>query len=131
MSKILVIDDDADMQLAIRLCLESKGYQVIEARCGDEGLQMLKTRKPDLIILDVMMGTPTEGFQTALKLRSPDPHSEYSEYNKIPIVMLTGIHSTTPVRFKPDQDYLPVDTFIEKPLVPEILLEKVARLLKN
>ena len=131
MSKILVIDDDADMQLAIRLCLESKGYQVIEAKCASEGLHTVKTVKPDLIILDVMMGTATEGFQTALKLRSPDPHSEYLEFSTIPIVMLTAIHSTTPVRFAPDQEYLPVDKFIDKPLVPEVLLAAVDQLLRN
>ncbi len=131
MPKILVIDDDADMLLAIRLCLESRGYQVVEAHCGTEGLQMVKTSKPDLIIMDVMMGTPTEGFQTALKLRSPDPKSEYADCAKIPIVMLTAIHTTTPVRFAPDQEYLPVDTFIDKPLVPEVLLAKVDKLLRN
>ena len=131
MSKILVIDDDSDMQLAIRLCLESKGYQVIEARCGDEGLRMLETRKPDLIILDVMMETFTEGFHVSLALRDPSPNATYAPYRHIPILVLTAIHTATPLQFAPDEDYLPVDAFLEKSAAPEELLAKVNELLER
>jgi CheY-like chemotaxis protein len=79
--------------------------------------------------MDVMMDTPTEGFQLALALRSRAPESEYAAYRDIPILMLTVIHSTTPLRFGPDEDYLPVDDFIEKPIVPDIFVKKVQALL--
>jgi CheY-like chemotaxis protein len=123
--KILIIDDDDDLVHALRLPLEAAGYRVSRAASGNEGLQKIKEGKPDLIILDVMMDTTTEGFHISLALRSPDPKSEYKDYRKIPILMLTSIHSTTNLRFGPDKDYLPVDAFIEKPIEPAELLQKV------
>jgi CheY-like chemotaxis protein len=129
MAKILIIDDDPDMVLAARLCLEGAGHQVIEAKNGAEGLEKIKAEVPDLIILDVMMDTTTEGFQLALKLRSRDPKSEFAAYSTIPILMLTAIHTTTPMRFGPDDDYLPVDDFIDKPIDPDQLVSKVEELL--
>ncbi len=129
MAKILIIDDDPDMVLAARLCLEGAGHAVIEANSGPEGLEKIKAEHPDLIILDVMMDTTTEGFQLALKLRSPDPRSEYAPYAHIPIIMLTAIHTTSPVRFGPDEDYLPVEAFIDKPIDPDALVAQVNALL--
>jgi CheY-like chemotaxis protein len=131
MSKILIIDDDPDIVLSVRMCLEDAGHEVIDAPSGAEGLARVKGDEPDLIILDVMMESATEGFQTALKLRSPDPTSEYAAYSHIPILMLTAIHSTTPLRFGPDQDYLPVDAFVDKPIDPANLVKKVELLLHN
>ncbi len=129
--KILIIDDDPDIALATRLCLEGAGYDVDEARNSAEGLAKIKASRPDLIVLDVMMDSTTEGFQTALALRSPDPKSEYAVYKDIPIIMLTAIHSTTPLRFGPDQDYLPVDEFIDKPIDPDKLVAKVEKILSR
>jgi DNA-binding response OmpR family regulator len=123
--KILIIDDDDDLVHAIRLPLEAAGYKVSSAASGSEGLKKVKSVKPDLIILDVMMDTKTEGFHVSLTLRSPDPRSEYKAYSKIPILMLTSIHATTSLRFGPDKDYLPVEAFIEKPIEPKELLKKV------
>ncbi len=127
--KVLIIDDDPDMALATRLCLEGAGYDVLEARTSAEGLAKVVAERPDLIVLDVMMESTTAGFQTALALRSAAPDSPYAAYRAIPIVMLTAIHSTTPLRFGPDEDYLPVDAFIDKPLDPEKLIAKVEELL--
>jgi CheY-like chemotaxis protein len=76
-----------------------------------------------------MMDTTTEGFQLALQLRSRDPKSEFAQYSEIPILMLTAIHTTTPLRFGPDNDYLPVDDFIDKPIDPDQLVSKVEELL--
>jgi len=109
--------------------LEAKDYQVFSATSGAEGLEKVKEINPDLIILDVMMDYITEGFQVSLQLRSPDPQSEYAPYSKVPILMLTALHSTTPLRFAPDEDYLPVDDFVEKPLEPKALVQKVEKLL--
>jgi CheY-like chemotaxis protein len=129
MAKILVIDDDPDMVLAARLCLEGAGYEVFDAANGEEGLRKLPEIKPDLIILDVMMENTTAGFQMALKLRSPDPTSPLAAYSHIPILMLTALHSTTDLRFGPDKDYLPVDAFVDKPIDPDDLVSKVQMLL--
>jgi two-component system alkaline phosphatase synthesis response regulator PhoP len=125
MAKILVIDDDPDTVLAVRMSLEGAGHKITHAPSGEEGLEALRKERPDLIILDVMMETQTEGFQLALKLHSPDPASEFAQYSDIPILMLTAIHSTTPLRFEPDIDYLPVELFVDKPIDPEDLARKV------
>jgi CheY-like chemotaxis protein len=128
--KILVIDDDPDLVELIRLTLETKGYQVFSAASTTEGLEKVKEINPDLIILDVMMKHVTEGFQVAWELRNPDPKSEYAPYSEIPIMILTAIHSRTPLRFAPDEEYLPVDDFVEKPLKASDLLQKVEKLLE-
>ncbi|MFQ6101275.1 MAG: response regulator transcription factor [Anaerolineae bacterium] len=131
MPKILVIEDDPDMVMALRMPLEANGYELIAATTAEEGLQKVKEVEPDLIILDVMLETTTAGFQVSLQLRSPDPKSEYAIYRHIPILMLTAIHTTTSLRFGPDEAYLPVDDFVDKPIDPDVLLEKVRALIKQ
>jgi CheY-like chemotaxis protein len=131
MAKILIIDDDPDIVYVTRMCLGEIGHEVIDAKNGMEGLDKIKSEHPDLIILDVMMDTATEGFQLALKLRNPDPKSEWAQYSHIPILMLTAIHSTTPLRFEPDIDYLPVELFVDKPIDPEDLQNKVEWILSE
>jgi two-component system alkaline phosphatase synthesis response regulator PhoP len=130
MAKILIIDDDPDLVFALKLCLEGAGYEVSSAACGKDGLLAIEQDKPDLIILDVMMDSTTDGFQVALKLRSADPSARYYRYRTIPLIMLTAIHQTTELRYGRDEDYLPVDEFVEKPIDPDQLLRKVERLLQ-
>lgn len=131
MAKILMIDDDPDIVAAIRIPLEASGYEYYAAKDGAEGLEKIKEVNPDLIILDVMMETATEGFQLSLKLRDRSRNSEYAAYRDIPILMLTAIHTTTPLRFAPDEDYLPVDAFLDKSADPDQLLAKVKELLEK
>ncbi len=126
--KILVIDDDPDVLLAMRLPLERAGFEVVDALNEDEGLEKAKALLPDLIILDVMMGTHTAGFQLAQELHGPDAPEAL---RRIPIVMVTAVHQTTPLRFRPDSDYLPVEAFLEKPVDPRRLLEEVHKLLPS
>ena len=124
---ILIVDDDPDQRLTIRLPLEAAGYTIHEAVNFDEGLLAARQLKPDLIILDVMMDSATAGFQLALSMHSPDPDSEFKDFEKIPIIMLTAIHSTTSLRFAPDEYYLPVQDFLEKPVNSEVLLATVRK----
>ena len=125
--KILIVDDDPDQRLTVRLPLESAGYKVIEATNFEEGIATARKIKPDLFILDVMMDSATAGFQLALSMHSPDPDSEFKEVKDTPIIMLTAIHSTTSLRFTPDEYYLPVQDFLEKPVNPEVLLATVRK----
>ncbi|MBI5875332.1 MAG: response regulator [Deltaproteobacteria bacterium] len=127
MSKILIIDDDADMVEAIKIVLESKGFKVISANEGDAGYKKAEAERPDLVILDVMMKTKDQGFQVSYKLKN-NP-----ELSKIPIIMLTSIGRETGFRFskETDEDYLPVDELVEKPIKPKDLLVKVEKLLKK
>jgi CheY-like chemotaxis protein len=130
--KILIIDDDPDIIEAMRMPLEANDYEVITASCGKEGLQRAKDEIPDLIILDVMMETDTEGFHVAYELRSEDKDSEYKKCRETPILMITAISQKKGMDFSPEKDeaFLPVDDFVKKPVHPKDLLEKVTELLK-
>lgn len=131
--KILVVDDDPDVVELIRIGLEANNYDVFSAENGTAGLRLVKEIRPDLIILDVMMDTITEGFQVSYQLRSQDPESEYRDYSNIPIIMSTGISQKMHMKFSPetDGDYLPVDEFLEKPIRIEPLLETIKKLLRQ
>jgi CheY-like chemotaxis protein len=129
--KILIIDDDPDIAELIKITLEANDYDVCHASSGDEGLKKIKELRPDLIILDVMMDSITEGFQVSYQLRDPDPDSEYREFSRTPIIMLTGVQQQMGMKFSPekDGDYLPVDAFLEKPVRVDSLLEHIRKLL--
>lgn len=131
--EILVIEDDEQMVEFVKRVLEAHSYQVHSAPSAEEGLKKVKELSPDLIILDVMLETKGEGFWTAQKLKSTDAQSEYREYSHIPILMLTAIHTQTEFRFSPETDgeYLPVEDFVEKPVEPGELLQKVKNLLTS
>ena len=75
------------------------------------------------------METATAGFQLALDVHNSGSQSEFKDFRRTPIIMLTAIHTTTPLRFAPDEDYLPVQVFLEKPVDPKVLLTKVHELL--
>ncbi|MCK5328152.1 MAG: response regulator, partial [Candidatus Latescibacteria bacterium] len=102
-----------------------------EASNGKEGLEKVKEVNPDLLILDVMMDSDTEGFQVSYKLKTPEP--EYAAYAKLPILMVTAIGKMKGMQFSPkkDEGFLPVDDFVEKPIQPRVLLEKVKTLIGN
>lgn len=121
--KILVIDDDIDLVEIIRVTLENEGYKVIDAQNGERGLARAREEQPDLLLLDVMMGAVDEGFQVAYQLRS-DPATK-----EIPILMLTAVADRTGFEFDPakDQEFLPVDEFLEKPVSPRKLLDTVRK----
>ncbi|HBR18079.1 MAG: response regulator receiver protein [Deltaproteobacteria bacterium RIFCSPLOWO2_12_FULL_43_16] len=127
MAKILIIDDDADIVEATKIVLESKGYKVISANEGDAGYKKAEAERPDLIILDVMMKTKDQGFQVSYKLKN-NP-----ELSKIPILMLTSVGRETGFKFskETDEDYLPVEELVEKPIKPKDLLLKVEKFLKK
>jgi two-component system phosphate regulon response regulator PhoB/two-component system alkaline phosphatase synthesis response regulator PhoP/two-component system response regulator VicR len=78
---ILIIDDDRDLVNSIKIVLESKKYNARSAYNGKEGYAKIEENPPDLIVLDVMMATDTEGFDLAFKLKN-NP-----KYQGIPIVM--------------------------------------------
>ncbi len=120
---ILIIDDDIDLVEIIRMTLENEGYRVIDAQSGERGIATAKRENPDLILLDVMMGTVDEGFQVAYALRGDGATRE------IPILMLTAVTEQTGFDFDPDKDqeYLPVNEFLEKPVSPRQLIDMVRK----
>jgi len=125
--RILLTDDDPDIVEALRTVLEASGFEVDTAPNGQECLRKLRARKPDLLILDVMMTTETEGFHVAYEIRH-DP-----KLRDLPVLMLTAIEQKTGFKFSPanDEDYLPVEQFVTKPIEPEELLKRVNQLLSK
>ncbi len=121
MALIAIIDDDPDIIEASSLVLQSKGHEVVTANNPDDGYKIVTEHNPGLIILDVMMDEPDDGFFLAQKFRKNNI--------KIPILMYTSVSKT--IGFEYGQgDMVPVDDFVEKPISPDQLIEKVEQLLK-
>lgn len=120
---ILIIDDDIDLVEIIRVTLENENFEVIDAQNGERGVALAKDRKPDLILLDVMMSKVDEGFQVAYELRGDAATKD------IPILMLTAVVDQTGFDFNPDKDaeFLPVNEFLEKPVSPRKLVDMVRK----
>ena len=133
MAKIVVVDDDPKIVRVVQIALEASGHEVFTANSKEEGEAMAVASKPDLMIVDVMMPAGTEGFHLVWRMRQ----MEEQALRDVPIIMATGIHDTTELRFYPDQsdgtyepgEFLPVQSWIDKPIEVEDLLAKIADLL--
>jgi len=120
---VLIIDDDSDFVKAIKALLEPSGYKVRSAANGRDGLELAKTTKPDLVLLDVMMSERTEGFFVLQEMR------RIPALSKTPVIVLSSIYSDEPVfRVDPETGWLPADLFLAKPVDPARLLTEVTRL---
>lgn len=122
MAIIVVVDDDPDILETSSLVLKSKGHEVITAYNPEDGYKTITEKNPDLVILDVMMNEPDDGFFLAQKLRR----------DKIttPILMYTSVSKTVGFEYGAGE-MVPVDEFVEKPISPDELIEKVEKLLKQ
>ncbi|MDQ1266325.1 MAG: hypothetical protein QG635_1477 [Bacteroidota bacterium] len=117
MLKIAIIDDDPDIVEATTMLLESKGYAIVTAANVDDAINLVDTEKPDLILLDVMLIEPDDGFYLAHKFKQKGL--------KTPIILLTSVSKALGFEFG-KSDKMPVDDFLEKPVSPKVLLEKVS-----
>jgi CheY-like chemotaxis protein len=125
--KILIVDDDPDITEAMTVVLETQGYDVSGVINGTDAMKQIEQSPPDLIILDVIMDTPREGFMFSRQIKN-DPDTK-----DIPILMITSVKDKMGIDFKSvagDESWLPVEDFLDKPVQPEVLIEKVAALLK-
>lgn len=83
MAKVLIVDDDADIRLALSLTLQDAGYSVCEATTGDEAFEVAVAAQPDAVLLDITL-PGRDGFAVLQDLRQqPATHG-------IPVVMLSG-----------------------------------------
>jgi two-component system alkaline phosphatase synthesis response regulator PhoP len=123
--RILLVDDDRDLVETLTESLETEGYEVIAAYDGNQGLEMIKKGKPDLIVLDVMMPNK-HGYQLAKEL-------EGSEFANIPLIMLTAVaEHIRETRFSHQEAMeCQADDFISKPVNVDVLLKGIRRLLKK
>ncbi|MBN2467856.1 MAG: response regulator [Deltaproteobacteria bacterium] len=123
MAKILIVDDDQDFVEAISIVLKSNGYEVASANSRAAGMEAVKKESPDLIVLDVMLEQPDDGFTMAQDLRRQGTGT--------PILMLTSVGKISGMVYDKDPEMVPVDAFEEKPIQPDKLLAKVKELLSE
>jgi two-component system alkaline phosphatase synthesis response regulator PhoP len=122
--KILVVDDEPEIVEMLRMSLETASYEVVVAYNGQEGIEMTKKERPDAIIMDIMM-PEKDGF-TAVKELKNDP-----DYAEIPILVLTAFteHMANSRYAKSMGLELEAEDYIDKPVDPNLLLERLAKFL--
>ena len=116
--RVLLVDDDPEIIDSMRTVLESRGYQILVARDGNQGLAMAEGDGPDLVVLDMMM-PKRSGFLVLEKLRRSSP-------NPVRVIMITANEGS---RHKAYAEMLGVDDYIRKPFAMDRLLDSVERLL--
>lgn len=119
--KILLVEDEKDMAYAVTLQLEAKGYEVITASDGREGLEKARIKKPDLIILDLML-PKIDGYKVCRMLKFDN------KYKHIPIILFTARAQDSD---KKTGKEVGADAYITKPFEPSALLNKIYELLAN
>ncbi|GAB4483126.1 MAG: hypothetical protein Kow0088_26230 [Anaerolineales bacterium] len=125
MAKILIVDDDPDFVEATRIVLEKAGFTTLSAASGNECYQKMKTEKPDLVILDVIMDTVLDGLTITQRIH------EDEEINQIPIIMVTSIANTDYAALFPTDEYIHINAFMSKPVDPAELIRQINKLLKK
>lgn len=126
--EILLVDDDRDIRDSIQIILEKNGYKVKSVANGREALAALKQKQPDLMILDIMMSTDTEGFDLAYELKGK------AEFENLPIIILTSflekVRGEGPDKFQHILgEEWPAKWLFEKPVDTKKLLEKIRSIL--
>jgi DNA-binding response OmpR family regulator len=127
---ILLVDDDPDIRDSFTIILESNGYSVRTAKNGRDALKELESKKPDLVILDVMMATETEGFDLAFELKNK------SQYENMPIIIMTSflekVREEGPDSFQHilGEDW-PAKWLFEKPVNSDKMLAKIKSILNE
>ena len=125
-TKILIVDDDPDLVEAVTMILRSKRFEVVAAYNGKEGIEKVKSERPDLVVLDVMM-PEKDGYSVCKELKS-DP-----QWSHIPILLLTAVVSHVPTtRFTQQMGMeTEADDYIDKPVEPEVLVKRIETLLSK
>jgi CheY-like chemotaxis protein len=122
--RILLIEDDLDMHHAIRAMLEPE-FELTCCSTGPAGLAEMLRAPPDLLLLDIMLATPSEGFHLCYQIKD-DPR-----LREIPVVMISSIGKRIGLDYASElgSEYVPADAFVEKPFDARTLLEAIGRLL--
>ncbi len=126
--RIVVVDDDVQLVESVTTLLESVGYEVFSAYRAEKGFDLAKEKRPDLILLDVMFAGPPgpDGFEISRRMKK-DP-----DLQDTPVVMLSGVKKVLELGYDitPDEDFMPVEAFIDKPVKPEKLLTTIGEVLE-
>ncbi|MEE8180051.1 MAG: response regulator [bacterium] len=118
---ILIVEDDPQTVKLIKFILEKEDYSTISAKDGEEGLQMAREKKPDLIVLDLML-PGMDGYRVCEILKANPVTKE------IPIIVLTALD--TGVDFEKALEKK-ADWYITKPFEPQHLLKRVNYLIEK
>jgi len=121
---VLIVDDDPDLVETVSMILESKGYDVGKAYDGIEGEEAIKKRRPDVLVLDVMMPRKN-GYQLCKELKANQAT------RGSPVVLLTAVGEAVPTTTYSHAEGMAVEAedFIPKPVDAATLVEAVERLL--
>ena len=121
-NRVLVIDDDHEFVEAMTNVLDANGYAVDSAPNGQIGVAKARENKPDIILLDVMMTTKSEGFDVAREIHKDE------KLTGVPVIMITGVRKemSLPFGFEPEENWLPIKGILEKPVKPDVLLKAVS-----
>jgi CheY-like chemotaxis protein len=123
MAEILVVDDDPDFCEITRTILAGAGHKVQTASSGDQALKSMRQQAPELVVLDVMMSSVLDGLDLSDRMQSD------SRLKKVPIIMVSSIASSEYASMFPTDAYLPVDSWLSKPVAPQVLVSRVSELL--
>jgi DNA-binding response OmpR family regulator len=128
MAEIKLVDDDVELTEIIRTVLVAEGFQVDVYNQLNGAIDFIVDGIPDLLIFDVMFPeNPSGGFDLSREVRTHD------NLAKIPIILLTGINQELPMEFSSkdiDDEWMPVQSFMEKPIDPAKLLSKIRSILE-
>jgi DNA-binding response OmpR family regulator len=112
---ILIADDDPDILALVSFRLERAGYEVVQARNGEEAVQVALARRPDLAVIDVMMPR-TDGYEATRQLRQQE------ETSRMPIILLTARVQEEDIARGFDAG---ADDYVRKPFSPQELGSRV------
>jgi len=124
-AKILIVDDDTDFVFVTKTVLEQKGYKVVSAGTGKQGMTMLARENPQLVILDVIMSSVLDGFTMSRRM-AEDP-----AFKDIPVIMVTSIANTDYSTLFPADESVNINAFLTKPIKPADLIGKVEEILSE
>ncbi len=130
LKEVLIVDDDTDFVETIEIVLNSNGYETRIAFSGEEALKKVMEKAPDIMLLDIMMKTKGDGIWVSEKIRADKSIKDF------PIIMITAVNQDADMlkyHFEKDvgkeSKYIPVNTFMEKPIEIEDLLAEINKLI--
>ena len=121
---VLLVDDDKVFVEALKAVLGGH-FEVLTAGTGEEAVTIMTERLPDLLVLDVMMTYPSEGYDLAKTLKK-NPRTAH-----IPIIMLTGVDKMFEIRSKMEKTWVQADSFMSKPPDFGKLIETINALIEG
>ncbi|MBN1361541.1 MAG: response regulator [Sedimentisphaerales bacterium] len=127
--RIVVIDDDVQLVESVTTLLESVGYEVFSAYQAEKGFDLAKEKRPDLILLDVMFAGPPgpDGVEISRRIKNDPVLAD------TPVVMLSGVKKVLELGYEvePDDTFMPVAAFVDKPVKPDVLLSTIGDILNS